>query len=227
MVKRVFASAVALTCLASSCMGFITPAAPKASTTALAAKSKAVPFLDAPKSLDGTLAGDVGFDPLGLSDIQFDFSYLIVPTKWDEKRTGLSTVKWMAEAEIKHCRFAMLAVAGWLATEFGVRFPGADRYNGISPVAAHDTLVKSGDLTVALLIIGFLEVIGGVGIYEMSKGSDRQPGEFGFDPLNLGADKSRRARYQLSEIKNGRLAMLAFGGIATQAVLTGKGFPYM
>jgi hypothetical protein len=31
----------------------------------------------------------------------------------------------------------------------------------------------------------------------------------------------------VSEIKNGRLAMLAFGGIATQAVLTSGGFPYM
>lgn len=116
--------------------------------------------------------------------------------------------------------------AGWIATEFGVHFPGAEKYFGVGPVEAHNALVKSGDLIVALHIIGFLEVIGGVGIYEMSKGSDRQPGEFGFDPLNLGGDKARRARYQLSEIKNGRLAMLAFGGIATQAVLTGKGFPY-
>jgi len=105
------ASAIALSCLASNAMAFITPAAPKAaSTTALAAKSKSVPFLDAPKPLDGTLAGDVGFDPLGLSVIDFDFSYLIVPTKWDENRPGLPTIKWMAESEIKHGRFAMLAV---------------------------------------------------------------------------------------------------------------------
>ena len=31
---------------------------------------------------------------------------------------------------------------------------------------------------------------------------------------------------QLKELENGRLAMLAFSGIVTQAVLTGKGFPY-
>jgi hypothetical protein len=32
---------------------------------------------------------------------------------------------------------------------------------------------------------------------------------------------------KLKEIKNGRLAMLAFGGICTQSVLNGSGFPYM
>jgi Chlorophyll A-B binding protein len=40
-------------------------------------------------------------------------------------------------------------------------------------------------------------------------------------------DSAKSARYQLSEIKNGRLAMLAFGGIATQSVLTGHAFPYL
>lgn len=43
----------------------------------------------------------------------------------------------------------------------------------------------------------------------------------------LGKDPARFARYSVNEVKNGRLAMLAFGGIVTQAVLTGKGFPYM
>jgi hypothetical protein len=30
----------------------------------------------------------------------------------------------------------------------------------------------------------------------------------------------------LKELENGRLAMVAFSGIITQAALTGKGFPY-
>jgi hypothetical protein len=40
-----------------------------------------------------------------------------------------------------------------------------------------------------------VQVITGVATYEMSKGSDRLPGEFQFDPLNLSkGDKSRAAR---------------------------------
>ena len=35
--------------------------------TSKAGKSKAVPFLSAPANLDGSMAGDVGFDPLGFA----------------------------------------------------------------------------------------------------------------------------------------------------------------
>ena len=34
----------------------------------IAAKSKSVPFLEQPKALDGTLAGDRGFDPVGFTN---------------------------------------------------------------------------------------------------------------------------------------------------------------
>lgn len=39
------------------------------------AASKSVPFLPQPAKLDGTLPGDVGFDPLGFSDM-FDLNFL-------------------------------------------------------------------------------------------------------------------------------------------------------
>ncbi|CAM9725547.1 unnamed protein product, partial [Scytosiphon promiscuus] len=40
----------------------------KTSATALSAKSKALPFLESPATLDGSMIGDFGFDPLGLTE---------------------------------------------------------------------------------------------------------------------------------------------------------------
>lgn len=66
--------------------------------------------------LDGSLAGDVGFDPLGLSSV---------------KEVGLD-LYWFREAELKHCRLAMLAVAGILFVEAFGPVPGF-----VSTTAAH------------------------------------------------------------------------------------------
>ena len=60
--------------------------------------SKAIPFLRRPSVLTGELAGDVGFDPLGLAKNE--------ETLWAYR-----------EAEIKHGRLAMLAAAGWPVSE--------------------------------------------------------------------------------------------------------------
>ena len=61
--------------------------------------SIALPFAPRPKLLDGSLPGDVGFDPLGMAG------------------NDMESLKYMREAEIKHCRLAMLAVAGWPIAE--------------------------------------------------------------------------------------------------------------
>lgn len=73
-----------------------------------AERSKSLPFLLKPAKLDGSLAGDEGFDPLGLSNI-------------DDLGIDLY---WLAEAELKHARVAMLAVVGLLAQEAGFVAPG-------------------------------------------------------------------------------------------------------
>jgi hypothetical protein len=44
------------------------------SSTPLQAKSPSVPFLEKPPALDGSMAGDVGFDPLGFSNAWLDVS---------------------------------------------------------------------------------------------------------------------------------------------------------
>jgi light-harvesting complex I chlorophyll a/b binding protein 1 len=56
--------------------------------------------------------------------------------------------------------------------------------------------------------------------------SDREPGNYSFDPLLLGSKPANLEKYKVNELKNGRLAMLAFSGIITQAALYGgKPFP--
>ena len=72
-------------------------------------RSKSLPFVLRPEKLDGTLPGDEGFDPLGLSNI--------------DETMGLD-LYWMREAELKHCRVGMLATVGALAQEMGVVLPG-------------------------------------------------------------------------------------------------------
>ena len=53
--------------------------------------------------LDGSLPGDYGFDPLGLSD--------------PEGAGGFINPSWLAYAEVIHGRWAMLGVAGATAPE--------------------------------------------------------------------------------------------------------------
>ena len=43
----------------------------------------------------------------------------------------------------------------------------------------------------------------------------------------LPSDEAKVKEMKLKELKNGRLAMLAFGGAITQATLTGNGFPWL
>jgi len=45
--------------------------------------------------------------------------------------------------------------------------------------------------------------------------------------MGFGKDPKKLETLKLKEIKNGRLAMLAFSGIITQAALTGKSFPFV
>jgi hypothetical protein len=40
----------------------------------------------------------------------------------------------------------------------------------------------------------------------------REPGNLGFDPMRFGEKKGDRAKMEMAELKNGRLAMLAFSG---------------
>jgi len=81
-----------------------------------------------------------------------------------------------------------------------------------------------GAMQQLLVWLGLLEIISGVpAIIQTLKGSERMPGDFGFDPLGFGKDPNKLARRQLVELKNGRLAMIAVGGMVHHYLLVGRG----
>jgi len=179
------------------------PSRKLSSAVMMADKSKSVPFLPQPPNLVGVV-GERGFDPLGFSN-------------WID-------VRYLQEAEIKHCRVAMLGFLGFIATEF-VKLPGD--VHQVSSVAAHDAAVASGAMYQILIFVVVAEILNVIAIKEMLDGSGRKPGYFGFDPLGFAKKGGAEAdTLQTKELENGRAAMLAFGGIVTQAVLFDKGFPY-
>jgi len=179
-------------------------------STALRAaeKSEALPFLPKPQNLSGYV-GDVGFDPLRISDY--------VP------------MDYLREAEIKHGRICMLAWLGYVSVDMGLRiYPLPPGLEGLTSATAHDASVAQGGMAHIFLSIAFLEMGSWLSVSAMLQGSGREPGDFGFDPLGYLKGKSEEEvnKIKLQELKNGRLAMLAFSGVVTQSVLTGLSFPY-
>jgi len=177
----------------------------RASTTALAEKSPAMPFLEYPENLKGYIGDDIGFDPLRISDY--------VP------------MDYLREAEIKHGRIAMAAIVGFITTDLGVTVHPLGQ--GLSSVEAHDVMVKNGVMGNLFIWMAIFEMVSWISVSEMLQGSGREPGYFGFGTKfyeNKSEEQVKKIKYQ--EIMNGRLAMMAIGGAATQAVLYDKGFPY-
>ena len=119
----------------------------------------------------------------------------------------------------------MLAWTGFIATDLGFTLPG--EMHQVSSVLAHDVACKYGAMQQIFLWLSFVEVIQSFGIAQMMwMGSGREPGNFALDPLDFCSTPEKKADMQLKEITHCRLAMFAFSGVVTQAVLTGKGFPY-
>ncbi|KAL3775234.1 hypothetical protein ACHAW5_006103 [Stephanodiscus triporus] len=141
----------------------------------------------------------------------------------------------MREAELKHGRVAMLAWTGWLAADGALgpvpfRFPGEVYQEVPSSLEAHNIMVSQGSLGFMLFAIGFIEFCTSSVLVEVAKGeSDRAAGDFKLDPLQFLKGKSTAEinTMKLKELQNGRAAMLAFSGVATQAALGGTEFPYL
>jgi hypothetical protein len=168
--------------------------------------SEALPWMERPPALDGTLAGDVGFDPLGFAK-------------------GTEQLYSMREAEVKHARLAMLAAAGWPLSElFDKKLANVV---GLDPVVNADnqvpSLLNGGLEKVSPLYWGsVLAAAAAIDLYGQARSKENDPtytpGDLGFDPLSLYKNQNpdRQRWMELAEIKNGRLAMIGITGFAFQ-----------
>jgi len=202
-------SAAILALLSASASAFAPSATQQQSLFTLNAveRSKALPFLNRPELLDGSMAGDVGFDPLGLSTID---------------GVGVD-LYWLREAEIKHARVAMLAVAGVVQVELFGPAPGCEMCTAKNQMDAFWQFWNAHPQYIAasLIFIMMIEAFSGIATTSGRESGERQPGDFGLDPLGfLGGSPESVERLKAQEIANGRLAMWAAAGIILQGMTT-------
>lgn len=190
--------------------------------------------MSAADKLEGA-AHETGFevwDPLGLADLG-----------------SPATLAWFRHAELKHGRVCMAAFTGWLVAsgnqlavangQEGIHFPGA-----ISPFQTGTTFADiaaaGGPMEQWQMVpeVGKLQILGAIFIIEhqsewkikphyMAPGG--KPGDLKglknfWDPVGLTAkmDAKKLERQRLSEIKNGRLAMLGTFGCLIGGNLPGS-----
>lgn len=211
------ASAIAKTALVGKPMA-AKASAPRSRSVVVAAADRKLwaPNVVVPEYLNGELAGDYGWDPLGLGKDPV-------------------ALKWYRQAELMHARWAMLGVAGIIGQE--IYKPDVFWYEAALPQNLPGEWAGNlgGLLAVQFCLMHWVEVRrwmdyknpGSVNTDPIFKGNSvpnevmGYPGGLWFDPLGFGKGDAKTA--QTKEIKNGRLAMVAFAGFTVQAQATGKG----
>jgi len=179
-------------------------------------------LMSAADKLEGAAheTGFVVWDPVGFADLG-----------------SPATLAWFRHAELKHGRVCMAAFVGWLVAVSGVHFPGLCSFSeGVS----FEDLSKLAPLEQwsALPALGKQQIIAAIGIIEhqsewkikphyMKEGG--APGSLKglksfWDPVGftrkLSPEKLERQR--LSELKNGRLAMLGITSVLIANTIPGS-----
>jgi len=189
-----------------------------------------VPELPRPEILDGTHAGDYGFDPAG---------FVTTP---EELYTQM-------EAEVRHCRLAMLCAAGWPLSEI----KGADFFDGYfladggrAPSVLNGGLFDTFPPLPLMAVAGFFAFVGVRELQTLNRlkcntlyghvhSADHEAiqdewpwgvaGDDDFDPLGLyglvGNDAVGRHVMREMELNHGRVAMLAVLAYVVIEAVTG------
>jgi light-harvesting complex I chlorophyll a/b binding protein 1 len=158
------------------------------------------------------MAGDFGFDPIGLSEIN---------------GVGID-LYWMREAELKHCRVAMMAAAGNIWVELFGPAPGNEMATAKNQMDAFWQFWDAHPQYIgfSLIFIMIVEAISGIAATTGRESGQRAPGDFGIkDPFGYEkkGETAKLDTLKLQEVQNGRLAMWAAMGQLVQGCTTGDG----
>jgi len=190
--------------------------------------SIALPYTKAPATLDGTMLGDVGFDPFGFSTVPVGPWFKGVGK---ERMGEIGNLEWYREAELIHGRIAQLAVLGFIGpglfgTLPGNSWTGVDAYSFTNPVEAFFK-VPGAALLQIFLFMGFLEIRRIKIISE--EGKNYQPGDLRigqgkgrWNPFSLSYTNEQYEEKRLQELKHCRLAMVGIFGLWAQALASGE-----
>lgn len=156
------------------------PAATKAvAPVATTVPSKALPFENAPGTLDGSLPGDVGFDPCFLSTKQADLMADYFNGLFPESDVNIDGLTWYREIELMHGRIAQLAVLGCIFPGIA-HFPGdeevgLDAFSYTNPLEAPSHIPFIGTIQILTFMVCLefrrIRII-------QREGSSYQPGDF-------------------------------------------------
>lgn len=183
--------------------------------------------------------------PPGVRELSVDYSFKgsifdrICPFPWTvEEREAIMeartpeevtlTLKWMRAAELKHSRLAMLAVVGWPLAEIlqsSLPFGGLAFTDGRAPVLTNGLLAYSPFMLIVLGAAAWFELQSTDTVFQTFLSPPTKeyvPGDLGFDPLGLMDKVPASLDQRTNEVYNGRLAMLAITGFATQEFLWGR-----